>query len=105
MLSRCALTTLCVSCRMQRVQSRALTCLHSILSAMDADSLGGAAGLQAASQHLSTLVFGAAGVTCHLLNVSVESAVAKTCLLLCRGCDGCRKRMYEDAVQHHTDNV
>lgn len=47
---------------MQRVQSRALTCLHSILSTMDAESLGGAAALQGAAQHLSTLVFGAAGL-------------------------------------------
>ncbi|XP_053172807.1 HEAT repeat-containing protein 3 [Scomber japonicus] len=46
--------------KMQRVQSRALTCLHSILSTMDAESLGGAAALQEAAQHLSTLVFGAA---------------------------------------------
>uniref|UniRef100_A0A665VIS3 SYO1-like TPR repeats domain-containing protein n=1 Tax=Echeneis naucrates TaxID=173247 RepID=A0A665VIS3_ECHNA len=44
--------------KMQRVQSRALTCLHSILSAMDAESLGGPAALQGAAQHLSTLVFG-----------------------------------------------
>uniref|UniRef100_A0A8P4KES6 HEAT repeat containing 3 n=1 Tax=Dicentrarchus labrax TaxID=13489 RepID=A0A8P4KES6_DICLA len=46
--------------KMQRVQSRALTCLHSILSTMDAESLGGTAALQGAAQHLSTLVFGAA---------------------------------------------
>ncbi|KAM9765685.1 HEAT repeat-containing protein 3 [Menidia menidia] len=46
--------------RMQRVQSRALTCLHSILSTMDAESLGGAAALQEAAQHLSTLVFSTA---------------------------------------------
>lgn len=45
--------------KMQRVQSRALTCLHSILSTMDAESLGGAAALQGAAQHLSMLVFGA----------------------------------------------
>ncbi|XP_012735661.2 LOW QUALITY PROTEIN: HEAT repeat-containing protein 3 [Fundulus heteroclitus] len=45
--------------RMQRVQSRALTCLHSILSTMDAESLGGEAALQGAAQHLSSLVFGA----------------------------------------------
>ncbi|TKS69792.1 HEAT repeat-containing protein 3 [Collichthys lucidus] len=45
--------------KMQRVQSRALTCLHSILSTMDAESLGGPAALQGAAQHLSTLVFGA----------------------------------------------
>lgn len=49
--------------RMQRVQSRALTCLHSILSTMDAESLGGPDALQEAAQHLSTLVFGAAGLT------------------------------------------
>ncbi|KAM7406446.1 hypothetical protein PAMP_000821 [Pampus punctatissimus] len=48
--------------KMQRVQFRALTCLHSILSTMDAESLGGAAALQGAAQHLSTLVFGAAGL-------------------------------------------
>lgn len=47
---------------MQRVQSRALTCLHSILSTMDADSLGGAEALQVAAKHLSTLVFGTAGL-------------------------------------------
>lgn len=47
---------------MQRVQSRALTCLHSILSTMDADSLGGPEALQAAAQHLSTLVFGTPGL-------------------------------------------
>uniref|UniRef100_A0AAQ6ADX5 SYO1-like TPR repeats domain-containing protein n=1 Tax=Amphiprion ocellaris TaxID=80972 RepID=A0AAQ6ADX5_AMPOC len=45
--------------KMQRVQSRALTGLHSILSTMDAESLGGASALQQAAQHLSTLVFGA----------------------------------------------
>ncbi|XP_031137369.1 HEAT repeat-containing protein 3 [Sander lucioperca] len=48
--------------KIQRVQSRALTCLHSILSTMDAESLGGAAALQGAAQHLSTLVFGAAEI-------------------------------------------
>ncbi|XP_037549908.1 HEAT repeat-containing protein 3 [Nematolebias whitei] len=45
--------------KMRRIQSRALTCLHSILSTMDAESLGGEAALQGAAQHLSTLVFGA----------------------------------------------
>nr|XP_061796208.1 HEAT repeat-containing protein 3-like [Nerophis lumbriciformis] len=45
--------------KMQRVQSRSLTCLHTILSGMDADSLGGATALQQAAQHLSALVFGA----------------------------------------------
>ncbi|XP_061621517.1 HEAT repeat-containing protein 3 isoform X1 [Phyllopteryx taeniolatus] len=44
--------------KMERVQSRALTCLHSILSGMDAESLGGAAALQEAAQHLSALLFG-----------------------------------------------
>ncbi|XP_029284580.1 HEAT repeat-containing protein 3 [Cottoperca gobio] len=52
----------CMIKKMQRVQSRALTCLHSILSTMDAESLGGAAALQGAAQHLSTLVFGAAEI-------------------------------------------
>ncbi|XP_053721738.1 HEAT repeat-containing protein 3 [Synchiropus splendidus] len=50
----------CLIKKMQRVQSRALTCLHSILSSMDAESLGGAAPLQGVAQHLSTLVFGGA---------------------------------------------
>ncbi|XP_047218217.1 HEAT repeat-containing protein 3 [Girardinichthys multiradiatus] len=45
--------------RMQRVQSRALTCLHSILSTMDAELLGGKAALQGAAHHLSSLVFAA----------------------------------------------
>lgn len=48
---------------MERVQSRALTCLHSILSTMDAESLGGATALQEAAQHLSSLVFAAPGLT------------------------------------------
>ncbi|XP_056269042.1 HEAT repeat-containing protein 3 isoform X1 [Pseudoliparis swirei] len=48
--------------KVQRVQSRALTCLHSILSTMEAEALGGAAALQATAQHLSTLVFGAAEI-------------------------------------------
>ncbi|CAB1339222.1 unnamed protein product [Coregonus sp. 'balchen'] len=47
--------------KMHRVQYRALTCLHNMLSTMDAESLGGAAALQAVAQHLSTLVFSAPG--------------------------------------------
>ncbi|KAL1007468.1 hypothetical protein UPYG_G00087210 [Umbra pygmaea] len=43
--------------KMHLVQYRALTCLHNMLSTMDAESLGGAASLQAVAQHLSTLVF------------------------------------------------
>uniref|UniRef100_A0A4W5KGH7 HEAT repeat containing 3 n=1 Tax=Hucho hucho TaxID=62062 RepID=A0A4W5KGH7_9TELE len=43
--------------KMHRVQYRALTCLHNMLSTMDAESLGGAAALQGVAQHLSTLVF------------------------------------------------
>uniref|UniRef100_A0A674B6K0 HEAT repeat containing 3 n=1 Tax=Salmo trutta TaxID=8032 RepID=A0A674B6K0_SALTR len=43
--------------KMHQVQYRALTCLHNMLSTMDAESLGGAAALQAVAQHLSTLVF------------------------------------------------
>uniref|UniRef100_A0A673XYD5 HEAT repeat containing 3 n=1 Tax=Salmo trutta TaxID=8032 RepID=A0A673XYD5_SALTR len=43
--------------KMHRVQYRALTCLHNMLSTMDAESLGGAAALQDVAQHLSTLVF------------------------------------------------
>uniref|UniRef100_A0A667ZQZ1 HEAT repeat containing 3 n=1 Tax=Myripristis murdjan TaxID=586833 RepID=A0A667ZQZ1_9TELE len=49
-------------CLIKKVQYRALTCLHNILSSMDAESLGGAAALQGVAQHLSTLVFGAAEI-------------------------------------------
>uniref|UniRef100_A0A6Q2X2A0 SYO1-like TPR repeats domain-containing protein n=1 Tax=Esox lucius TaxID=8010 RepID=A0A6Q2X2A0_ESOLU len=48
--------------KMHRVQYRALTCLHNMLSTMDAESLGGAAALQAVAQHLSTLVFSASDI-------------------------------------------
>lgn len=47
--------------RMQRVQCRALTCLHNMLAVMDVECLGGAAGLQAVAQHLSSLIFTSAG--------------------------------------------
>lgn len=47
----------CLIKKMQRVQHRALTCLNNMLESMDVDSLGGAAGLQAAAHHLSSLVF------------------------------------------------
>ncbi|XP_073693128.1 HEAT repeat-containing protein 3 [Garra rufa] len=46
--------------KMHRVQCRALTCLHNILSSMDTESLGGASGLQDVAQHLSSLVFSSA---------------------------------------------
>lgn len=48
----------CLIKRFNRVQSRALTCLHSILSTMNVESLGGVEALQEAAQHLSSLVFG-----------------------------------------------
>ncbi|CAL8349941.1 unnamed protein product [Merluccius merluccius] len=47
----------CLIKKMQRVQYRALTCLHNILSVMDVESLGGAEALQGTAQHLSSLVF------------------------------------------------
>ncbi|XP_069037404.1 HEAT repeat-containing protein 3 [Lepisosteus oculatus] len=43
--------------RMHRVQCRALTCLHNMLSAMEAETLGGVASLQGLAEHLSKLVF------------------------------------------------
>ncbi|XP_078400436.1 HEAT repeat-containing protein 3 isoform X2 [Cetorhinus maximus] len=43
--------------KMKRIQCRALTCLHNLLSVMDMEDLGGPAALQALSQHLTTLVF------------------------------------------------
>uniref|UniRef100_A0A8C9S5X9 HEAT repeat containing 3 n=1 Tax=Scleropages formosus TaxID=113540 RepID=A0A8C9S5X9_SCLFO len=44
--------------KMQRVQCRALTCLHNILSSMEVEALGGATALQTLAEHLSKLVFG-----------------------------------------------
>ncbi|XP_048040960.1 HEAT repeat-containing protein 3 [Megalobrama amblycephala] len=52
----------CLLKKMYRVQCRALTCLHNILSSMDTESLGGASGLQAVALHLSSLVFSSAEV-------------------------------------------
>ncbi|XP_066509996.1 HEAT repeat-containing protein 3-like [Hoplias malabaricus] len=52
----------CLIKKMQRVQCRALTCLHNILSVMDVECLGGAAGLQAVAQHLSSLIFSSSEV-------------------------------------------
>ncbi|NXF30989.1 HEAT3 protein, partial [Nyctibius bracteatus] len=43
--------------KLNAVQCRALTCLHSILSVSDVDCLGGASALQSLAQHLSLLVF------------------------------------------------
>uniref|UniRef100_A0A8C5B4D7 HEAT repeat containing 3 n=1 Tax=Gadus morhua TaxID=8049 RepID=A0A8C5B4D7_GADMO len=54
---RADLTEAVFPCRMQRVQYRALTCLHNVLSTMDVESLGGAEALQGVAQHLSSLVF------------------------------------------------
>ena len=58
---RADLTEAVFPCRMQRVQYRALTCLHNILSTMDVESLGGAEALQGVAQHLSSLVFSVPG--------------------------------------------
>nr|CAG32369.1 hypothetical protein RCJMB04_23o18 [Gallus gallus] len=43
--------------KMNTVQCRALTCLHSILLVSDVDCLGGASALQSLAQHLSQLIF------------------------------------------------
>ncbi|NXP75099.1 HEAT3 protein, partial [Ramphastos sulfuratus] len=43
--------------KLNAVQCRALTCLHSILLVSDIDCLGGASALQSLAQHLSQLVF------------------------------------------------
>uniref|UniRef100_A0A8C9T9D4 HEAT repeat containing 3 n=1 Tax=Scleropages formosus TaxID=113540 RepID=A0A8C9T9D4_SCLFO len=48
----------CLIKKMQRVQCRALTCLHNILSSMEVEALGGATALQTLAEHLSKLVFG-----------------------------------------------
>ncbi|KAJ6665974.1 hypothetical protein lerEdw1_000878 [Lerista edwardsae] len=51
--------------RLNVVQYRALTCLHSILLVSDVDCLGGAAVLQSLSQHLSQLVFSQPEISQH----------------------------------------
>ncbi|KAM6430188.1 HEAT repeat-containing protein 3 [Liasis olivaceus] len=43
--------------KLNTIQYRALTCLHSILLVSDVDSLGGPLVLQSLSQHLSQLIF------------------------------------------------
>ncbi|XP_026531747.1 HEAT repeat-containing protein 3 [Notechis scutatus] len=43
--------------KLNMIQCRALTCLHSILLVSDVDSLGGPSVLQSLSQHLSQLIF------------------------------------------------
>uniref|UniRef100_A0A4W3JRW4 HEAT repeat containing 3 n=1 Tax=Callorhinchus milii TaxID=7868 RepID=A0A4W3JRW4_CALMI len=43
--------------KMKRIQCRALTCLHNILSVLDVEGLGGPVALQALSQHLAQLIF------------------------------------------------
>ncbi|XP_061101857.1 HEAT repeat-containing protein 3 isoform X2 [Conger conger] len=47
----------CLIKKMHRVQCRALTCLHNIMSVMDAEALGGAPALQALAEHLSNMIF------------------------------------------------
>ncbi|XP_038609267.1 HEAT repeat-containing protein 3 [Tachyglossus aculeatus] len=49
--------------KMNTVQCRALTCLQSIVSVLDADCLGGAPALQTLAQHLSQLLFSQPGFT------------------------------------------
>uniref|UniRef100_A0A8C3LYC7 HEAT repeat containing 3 n=1 Tax=Chrysolophus pictus TaxID=9089 RepID=A0A8C3LYC7_CHRPC len=43
--------------KLNTVQCRALTCLHSVLLVSDVDCLGGASALQSFAQHLSQLIF------------------------------------------------
>uniref|UniRef100_A0A8D0GTH6 HEAT repeat containing 3 n=1 Tax=Sphenodon punctatus TaxID=8508 RepID=A0A8D0GTH6_SPHPU len=43
--------------KLNMVQCRALTCLHSILLVADVDCLGGTSALQSLAQHLSELIF------------------------------------------------
>lgn len=58
---RALLSTFGVCSRLNAVQCRALTCLHSILLVSDVDCLGGASALQSLAQHLSQLVFSKMG--------------------------------------------
>ncbi|XP_051884402.1 HEAT repeat-containing protein 3 [Pristis pectinata] len=43
--------------KMKRIQCRALTCLHNLLSVLDVEGLGGPDALYSLSQHLGKLVF------------------------------------------------
>ncbi|XP_069757725.1 HEAT repeat-containing protein 3 isoform X2 [Narcine bancroftii] len=43
--------------KMKRIQCRALTCLHNLLSALDLERLGGSSALHSLSHHLRKLVF------------------------------------------------
>ncbi|TST35102.1 HEAT repeat-containing protein 3 [Bagarius yarrelli] len=52
----------CLVKKMHRVQCRALTCLHNMLAVLEVECLGGASGLQAVAQHLSSLIFSSADV-------------------------------------------
>ncbi|XP_072135702.1 HEAT repeat-containing protein 3 isoform X1 [Mobula birostris] len=43
--------------KLQRIQCRALTCLHNLLSVLDVEGFGGPSALHSLSQHLGKLVF------------------------------------------------
>ncbi|KAM9062815.1 HEAT repeat-containing protein 3 isoform X1 [Sarcophilus harrisii] len=66
--------------KMNTIQCRALVCLHSILSVLDVDSLGGAPALQTLAQHLSQLVFSQPDFAKHTEFLEAISSALRTLL-------------------------
>ncbi|XP_068938633.1 HEAT repeat-containing protein 3 isoform X1 [Petaurus breviceps papuanus] len=66
--------------KMNTIQCRALVCLHSILSVLDVDSLGGAPALQTLAQHLSQLVFSQPDFAKHTEFLEAVSSALRTLL-------------------------
>ncbi|XP_043842244.1 HEAT repeat-containing protein 3 [Dromiciops gliroides] len=66
--------------KMNTIQCRALVCLHSILSVLDVDCLGGAPALQTLAQHLSQLVFSQPDFAKHTEFLEAVSSALRTLL-------------------------
>ncbi|XP_074067476.1 HEAT repeat-containing protein 3 isoform X3 [Macrotis lagotis] len=66
--------------KMNIIQCRALVCLHSILSVLDVDCLGGAPALQTLAQHLSHLVFSQPDFAKHTEFLEAISSALRTLL-------------------------
>nr|XP_020840799.1 HEAT repeat-containing protein 3 isoform X4 [Phascolarctos cinereus] len=66
--------------KMNTIQCRALVCLHSILSVLDVDCLGGAPALQTLAQHLSQLIFSQPDFIKHTEFLEAISSALRTLL-------------------------
>ncbi|XP_001371296.2 HEAT repeat-containing protein 3 isoform X1 [Monodelphis domestica] len=66
--------------KMNTIQCRALVCLHSILSVLDIDCLGGAPALQTLAQHLSQLAFSQPDFAKHTEFLEAISSALRTLL-------------------------